>query len=72
MWAYGAVCVALGATLSAALGRLGAHLAAGVFPAALVLHLSINFHHYLVYGIIWRSRREAGQATSTERKRALP
>jgi hypothetical protein len=56
LWAYGLVCVGIGAGLHAAVGELGRRLAAGVFPAALVLHLTINFHHYLVDGVIWKRR----------------
>jgi hypothetical protein len=56
-WVYALFCVAFGAALYAALDQLGARITMGAFPALLTLHLSVNFHHYLVDGVIWKSRR---------------
>lgn len=57
VWAYAIVCVAVGALLYSSIDFFAKPLATGVFPLLLVLHLTINFHHYLVDGIIWKSRR---------------
>jgi hypothetical protein len=56
LWAYALFCVAFGALLHAALGQVGARLAQSAFPIVLVLHLSVNFHHYLVDGVVWKRR----------------
>lgn len=57
--AYAVFCVAFGAALYWAIDRVGERLAAGAFPLLLVLHFTINFHHYLVDGVIWKKRRVA-------------
>lgn len=56
-WAYALFCLAFGAGVYATLGGVGWLLPVTAFPALLVLHLSVNFHHYLVDGVIWRSRK---------------
>lgn len=59
-WAYALFCLGFGALLYLVLGRVGARLSSGVFPILLVMHLTVNFHHYLVDGVIWKARRKAG------------
>ncbi|HEY4119334.1 MAG TPA: hypothetical protein VGM56_15815 [Byssovorax sp.] len=53
---YAAVCLAASTAFYLALGRFGAALAWTALPALLVLHQSVNFHHYLVDAFIWRRR----------------
>jgi hypothetical protein len=52
--AYALVCVAIGAGIHELIEVAGKHLQVGLFPVLLVLHLSVNFHHYLVDGVIWK------------------
>lgn len=59
-WLYAVVCVGVGAGLYALLGELGERVAIAALPVVLVLHLSVNFHHYLVDGVIWKSPKRAG------------
>jgi hypothetical protein len=54
-WAYALFCLSFGALLNVALGGVGGALPAATFPALLVVHLCVNFHHYLVDGVIWKS-----------------
>jgi len=61
-WAYALFCVAFGAGLFWLIDLLGGRVAAGAFPLLLVLHLTVNFHHYLVDGVIWKTRRAAAAA----------
>lgn len=58
-WQYALVCVGVGAALYAALGELGERISVAALPVVLVLHLSVNFHHYLVDGVIWKTRSPA-------------
>lgn len=56
VWAYALFCVGFGAALYAGIDQVGERLAAGAFPLLLVMHLTVNFHHYLVDGVIWKKR----------------
>lgn len=62
VWAYALFCVGFAVALYGVIDRVGERLPVGVFPLVLVLHLSVNFHHYLVDGIIWKSRRPSPAA----------
>lgn len=64
--AYGAVCLVV-STLFFALLRQSALLPSPAWlPLLLVAHQAVNFHHYLVDGVIWKSRtRAAATSTST-------
>ncbi len=57
--AYAGVCLGLGALFYLGLGALTARLTWGVLPVALVLHQTVNFHHYVVDSVIWRSPKGA-------------
>jgi hypothetical protein len=59
VWAYAIFCLAFGGAIYATLGGVGALLPVTAFPALLVLHLCVNFHHYLVDGVIWKSPKRA-------------
>ena len=54
---YAAVCLGLATVFYLALGHMTAALDARVLPLVLVGHLAVNFHHYLVDAVIWRSPR---------------
>lgn len=61
---YGAVCLGLGAGFYLALDQATAALATTVLPVVLVTHLAVNFHHYLVDAVIWRSPRPTAARTA--------
>ncbi|HFE44298.1 MAG TPA: hypothetical protein ENJ18_02230 [Nannocystis exedens] len=48
--------------LDAALGRS----AWEVLPLVLVVHMAVNFHHYLVDSVIWRSPRSGSKSNSVQ------
>ena len=43
---------------------LGARLLWLGLPTVLIVHFTLNFHHYLVDGVIWKRRRFAPAAHS--------
>ena len=51
---YLAVCLVLGAVMYEALSVAGRQLIWLGLPAAFILHFTVNFHHYLVDGVIWK------------------
>ena len=54
---YAATCLVLGGGFYLLLGRASAALPQDVLPMVLVVHLAVNFHHYLVDTVIWRAPR---------------
>ena len=42
--------------------RCAIFLLAWGWPIVLVLHLSVNFHHYLVDGVVWTKRGRSAAA----------
>lgn len=54
---YGLVCLGLGAGFYFVLGRVSVELTTAALPMVLILHQTVNFHHYLVDAVIWRSDR---------------
>lgn len=54
---YAAVLLLLGGGFYLALGEVTATLPQHVLPVVLVVHLAVNFHHYLVDAVIWRAPR---------------
>ncbi len=53
---YALVCLGLSALFYLALGQATSALPLSVLPVVLIGHQAINFHHYLVDSVIWRSR----------------
>lgn len=53
--AYALVCLGVGALLYSTLGALVDRSAWSVLPLVLVVHMTVNFHHYLIDAVIWRS-----------------
>ena len=53
--AYALVCLGVGALLYSTLGALVDRSAWNVLPLVLVVHMTVNFHHYLIDAVIWRS-----------------
>lgn len=51
---YLAVCWVLGAVMYQALTLAGEQLVWLGLPAVFILHFTVNFHHYLVDGVIWK------------------
>lgn len=57
---YALLCLALGSGFYFVLGKTTDHLqAAWALPVVLVVHHAVNFHHYLVDAVIWKSQRRA-------------
>lgn len=54
---YGGVCLVLGAALYQAADWAGTQLLWLGLPMVLITHFTLNFHHYLVDGVIWKRRR---------------
>ena len=54
---YLGLCLALGAALYLAAQWAGAQLLWLGLPTVLIAHFTLNFHHYLVDGVIWKRRR---------------
>ena len=57
---YLAVCLVLGAVMYQALSVAGQQLVWLGLPTVFILHFTVNFHHYLVDGVIWKRPRPAG------------
>jgi hypothetical protein len=51
---YLAVCLVLGAVMYEALSVAGRQLIWLGLPTVFILHFTVNFHHYLVDGVIWK------------------
>jgi hypothetical protein len=56
---YLAVCLVLGAVMYQALSAAGQQLIWSGLPTVFILHFTVNFHHYLVDGVIWKRRKSA-------------
>jgi len=56
-WAllYALVCFGVGGLLYASLGAALGRSAWDVLPLVLVVHMAVNFHHYLIDAVIWRA-----------------
>lgn len=57
---YALTCLGLSTLFYATLGQLTSRTAITVLPVVLVTHQAVNFHHYIVDAVIWRSRRASG------------
>jgi hypothetical protein len=57
--AYAALCLGLSALFYLGLDASTSRLAWGALPIVLVLHQTVNFHHYLVDAVVWRSPKPA-------------
>jgi hypothetical protein len=56
---YALTCLGLSTLFYATLGQLTSRTAVTVLPLVLVTHQTVNFHHYIVDAVVWRSRRRA-------------
>jgi hypothetical protein len=56
---YALSCLGLSTAFYATLGQLTSRTATSLLPLVLVTHQAVNFHHYIVDALIWRSRRPA-------------
>lgn len=56
---YLAVCLILGAVMYQAVSVAGQQLIWLGLPTVFILHFTVNFHHYLVDGVIWKRRKPA-------------
>ena len=56
---YLALCLVLGAVMYEALSVAGRQLLWLGLPTVFILHFTVNFHHYLVDGVIWKRRKTA-------------
>lgn len=56
---YLAVCLVLGAVMYQALSVAGQQLIWLGLPTVFILHFTVNFHHYLVDGVIWKRPKPA-------------
>ncbi|WAS98018.1 hypothetical protein [Nannocystis punicea] len=57
---YALVCLALSSAFYFTLGQAMGRMAWEVLPFVLICHQTVNFHHYIVDAVIWRSRGRAG------------
>jgi hypothetical protein len=58
MWLYLAICFALSTLLYMSINSVVAAL-----PLLIIVYQTINFHHYVVDGVIWKVRRKSLQKT---------
>lgn len=56
---YLALCLIVGASMYQALSIAGEQLIWLGLPTVFILHFTVNFHHYLVDGVIWKRRKSA-------------
>jgi hypothetical protein len=56
---YGGICLATGAALYLTADWAGTQLIWLGLPTVLIAHFTLNFHHYLVDGVIWKQRRSS-------------
>ena len=56
---YGCLCLLLGAALYQVVDWAGMQLLWLGLPMVLVAHFTVNYHHYLVDGVIWKRRYSA-------------
>jgi hypothetical protein len=56
---YALTCLGLSTLFYATLGQLTSAATVTFLPLVLVTHQTVNFHHYIVDAVIWRSRRAA-------------
>jgi len=56
---YLALCLVVGAAMYQALSVAGQQLVWLGLPTVFILHFTVNFHHYLVDGVIWKRRKSA-------------
>jgi hypothetical protein len=58
IYIYYAVCVCISTVLYASANKILGLISFTAFPLALLFYQTVNFHHYVVDGIIWKSRRK--------------
>jgi hypothetical protein len=56
---YAMVCLGLGGAFYFVLGEAAERMAWQTLPLVLICHQTVNFHHYIVDSVIWRSPRPA-------------
>ncbi len=54
---YFAICVSITVIIFYLMEELGAALAFTGLPAMVILYMTVNFHHYVVDGVIWKLRK---------------
>jgi hypothetical protein len=62
--AYALTCLGLSTLFYAMLGHLTSRSASTLLPLVLVTHQTVNFHHYIVDALIWRSRRAPARSAA--------
>ena len=60
---YALVCLSLSSAFYFMLGQATGRMSWDVLPFVLVCHQTVNFHHYIVDGLIWKMRRKPIQET---------
>jgi hypothetical protein len=65
---YAAVCLGLSTVFYLALGQALPRIGWRALPLVMVVHLAVNFHHYLVDAVIWRARRPRSPPSSPRRR----
>ncbi|OOG44608.1 hypothetical protein [Polaromonas sp. A23] len=61
---YLAVCLILGIAMYQALNVAGQQLIWLGLPTVFILHFTVNFHHYLVDGVIWKRCKQTAELPS--------
>jgi len=71
---YLAICLVVGIAMYEALNVAGRQLMWLGLPAVFILHFTVNFHHYLVDGVIWKRRKRVAkpQGLATAESGAAP
>lgn len=65
---YGGLCLLVGAALYHVADWLGAQWLWLGLPTVLLAHFTLNFHHYLVDGVIWKRRRSLSDSAPAPRE----
>jgi len=56
-WYY-AFCLAISTFVYTALDKITSGVGSSTMTLAIVVYMTINFHHYIVDGIIWKVRKK--------------
>jgi len=62
-WRYFAVCLGLTTTVYIGIAALGPLLISLGLPTLIIIYQTLNFHHYIVDGLIWKVRKAPMQKT---------
>jgi hypothetical protein len=67
---YLVVCLAISTVAYLSIGEILGTMSFAALPLALIAFQTVNFHHYIVDGIIWKVRRPAIRANLVAKSKA--